>query len=82
MSLEPPIYPSSALDAASRRISAMYENIIFGGIDDEDEGDTQIVEEELTHDIRGMAVYLQLNFSCSLLRGLFRSYDLGREDRT
>ncbi|KAF8265003.1 hypothetical protein EI94DRAFT_1590535 [Lactarius quietus] len=52
MSLEPPIYPSSALDAASLRISAMYENIIFGGIDDEDEGDTQVVEEELTRDMR------------------------------
>lgn len=60
MSLEPPLYPSSALDAASRRISAMYENIIFGGNEDEDEGDTQIVEEEITHEIRGMAMHLQL----------------------
>ena len=39
-------FPSSALDAASRRISAMYENVIFAD-EDEDEGDTQIVEEDL-----------------------------------
>ena len=39
-------FPSSALDAASHRISAMYENVIF--VDkDEDEGDTQIVEDDL-----------------------------------
>ena len=50
-----PMYPSSAFDAASRRISAMYENIIFGD-EDEDEGDTQVVEEELTRDVRGMAI--------------------------
>ena len=45
-------YPSSALDGASRRISAMYENIIFAD-DDEDEGDTQTVEEELIGDGQG-----------------------------
>ncbi|KAH9961354.1 hypothetical protein BC827DRAFT_1260528 [Russula dissimulans] len=45
-------YPSSALDAASRRLSAMYENIIFAE-DDEDEGDTQAVEEDLIGDRRG-----------------------------
>lgn len=45
-------FPSSALDAASRRISAMYENVIFAD-EDEDEGDTQIVEEELTGRRRG-----------------------------
>ena len=39
-------YPSSALDGASRRISAMYENIISAD-EDEDEGDTQAVEENL-----------------------------------
>jgi hypothetical protein len=66
ISLEPPLYPSSALDAASLRISAVYENIIFGGRDDEDEGDTQIVEEELTHDTRGMAVYLQLTLQLTI----------------
>jgi len=45
-------YPSSALDGASRRISSMYENIIFAD-DDEDEGDTQTVEDELTGDGQG-----------------------------
>jgi hypothetical protein len=50
ISLEPPSVP----DATSRRISAMYENIIFGDKEDEDEGDTQVVEEELTHETRGM----------------------------
>ena len=45
-------YPSSALDGASRRISAIYENIIFAD-DDEDEGDTQTVEEELIGDGQG-----------------------------
>ncbi|KAH9032044.1 hypothetical protein EDB85DRAFT_1865347 [Lactarius pseudohatsudake] len=55
LELLPIMYPSSALDAASRRISAMYENIIFGD-EDEDEGDTQVVEEDLTRDIRGMPV--------------------------
>lgn len=39
-------FPSSALDAASRRISTMYENVIFAD-EDEDEGDTQIVEDDL-----------------------------------
>ena len=48
----PPVYLSSAPDAASRRISAVYENIIFGN-EDESEGDTQIVEENLMHDMRG-----------------------------
>jgi hypothetical protein len=42
-------YPSSALDGASRRISTMYENIIFAD-DQEGEGDTQAVEEELIGD--------------------------------
>jgi hypothetical protein len=42
-------YPSSALDGASRRISAMYENIIFAD-GEEGEGDTQTVEEELMGD--------------------------------
>lgn len=45
-------YPSSALDGASRRISTMYENIIFAD-NDEDEGDTQTVEEELIGDGQG-----------------------------
>jgi hypothetical protein len=66
MSLERPLYPSSALDAASRRISAMYENIIFAEKDDEEEGDTQVVEEELTHDIRGMEMYLQLTLPLTI----------------
>jgi hypothetical protein len=39
-------FPSSALDAASHRISVMYENVIFVD-EDEVEGDTQIVEEDL-----------------------------------
>ncbi|KAH8984018.1 hypothetical protein EDB92DRAFT_1936585 [Lactarius akahatsu] len=51
------MYPSSALDAASRRISAMYENIIFGD-EDEDEGDTQVVEEDLTRDIRDRTTWV------------------------
>ena len=56
MSLELlPMYPPSALDAASRRISTMYENIIFGD-EDEEEGDTQVIEEDLTRDMRGMAI--------------------------
>ena len=45
-------YPSSALDGASRRISAMYDNIIFAD-DDEDEGDTQTVEEVLIGNSKG-----------------------------
>jgi hypothetical protein len=45
-------YPSSALDGASRRISSMYENIIFAD-DDEEEGDTQTVEDELIGDGQG-----------------------------
>ncbi|KAH9009659.1 hypothetical protein EDB84DRAFT_1591031 [Lactarius hengduanensis] len=59
MSLEllPIMYSSSALDAASRRISAMYENIIFGD-EDEDEGDTQVVEEDLTRDIRDRTTWV------------------------
>ena len=42
-------FPSSALDAASRRIS---ENVIFED-KDEDGGDTQMVEEHLINDGRG-----------------------------
>ena len=45
-------YPSSALDGASRRISVMYENMIFTD-DEEDKGDTQTVEEELMDDGQG-----------------------------
>ena len=45
-------FPSSALDAASRRISALTENVIFAD-KDEDEGDTQMVEEHLIRDGRG-----------------------------
>jgi hypothetical protein len=41
-----PVYHSAELDAASRQISTMYENIIFGE-ENEDKGDTQIVEEDL-----------------------------------
>jgi hypothetical protein len=41
-----PVYRSAELDAASRQISTMYENIIFGE-EDEDKGDTQMVEEDL-----------------------------------
>lgn len=44
----------------------MYENIIFGEKDDEDEGDTQIVEEELTHDMRGMTMNLQLTLQLTI----------------
>ncbi len=42
----------SALDAASRRMSALTENDIFVD-EDEDEGDTQIVEGHLITDGRG-----------------------------
>jgi hypothetical protein len=45
-------YPSSALDGASRRISAIYENIIFTD-DGDEEGDTQTVEDELIGDEQG-----------------------------
>jgi hypothetical protein len=45
-------FPSSALDAASRRISALTENVIFAD-KDEDGGDTQMVEEHLITDGRG-----------------------------
>jgi len=45
-------FPSSALDAASRRISALTENVIFAD-EDGNEGDTQMVEEHLTTDGRG-----------------------------
>jgi hypothetical protein len=45
-------FPSSALDAASRRISALTENVIFAD-KDEDEGDTQMVEEHLIREERG-----------------------------
>jgi hypothetical protein len=45
-------FPSSALDAASRRISALTENIVFAD-KDEDGGDTQMVEEHLITDGRG-----------------------------
>ncbi|KAI0261366.1 hypothetical protein BC834DRAFT_830447 [Gloeopeniophorella convolvens] len=38
-----PVYPSSALDAASRRISAAYENIIFN--DSHEDEETQILDE-------------------------------------
>jgi hypothetical protein len=44
--------PSSALDAASRRISALTENVIFAD-KDEDGGDSQLVEEHLITDGRG-----------------------------
>ncbi|KAI9445951.1 hypothetical protein H4582DRAFT_517837 [Lactarius indigo] len=58
MSLELiPMYPSSALDTASRRISAMYENIIFGD-EDEDEGDTQVIEDDLTRDLRDRTTWV------------------------
>ena len=39
-------FPSSALDAASRRISALTESVIFAD-NDEGGGDTQLVEEHL-----------------------------------
>src|SRR6267154_6572304 len=42
----------SALDAASRRISALTESVIFED-KDEDGGDTQMVEEHLINDGRG-----------------------------
>jgi hypothetical protein len=45
-------FRSSALDVASRRISAFTENVIFAD-KDEDGGDTQIVEEHLITDGRG-----------------------------
>jgi len=51
-----PMYPSSTLEAASRRISAIYENIIFGD-EGEEEGDTQVVEEDLTRDAQGKAMF-------------------------
>jgi hypothetical protein len=44
--------PSSAIDAAGRRISALTENVIFAD-EDEDGGDTQMVEEHLINDGRG-----------------------------
>jgi hypothetical protein len=47
-----PVYHSAELDAASRQISTMYENIIFGE-EDEDKGDTQMVEEDLTRGTQG-----------------------------
>ncbi|KAH9170409.1 hypothetical protein EDB89DRAFT_1302716 [Lactarius sanguifluus] len=50
-------YPSALDAASSRRISAMYENIIFGD-EDEDEGDTQVVEEDLTRDIRDRTTWV------------------------
>ena len=51
-------FPSSALDAASRRISALTENVIFAdedgdGGESESSGDTQMVEEHLITDGRG-----------------------------
>jgi hypothetical protein len=48
------IFPaySSEFDAASRHVSTMYENIIFGE-EDGDEGDTQMVEENLMRNTRG-----------------------------
>lgn len=45
-------FPSSALDAASHRISALTENVIFAD-KDEDGGDTQMVEEHLLTDVQG-----------------------------
>jgi hypothetical protein len=45
-------FPSSALDAASRRISTSTDNVIFAE-KDEDGGDTQMVEEHLIKDGRG-----------------------------
>lgn len=69
-----PGYPSSALDAASRRISVMYENIIFTD-EDEGEGDTQAVEGDLMGDGRGdtqlfplIAVVMHLQGSQSQIR--------------
>lgn len=45
-------FPSSALDAASRRISALTNNVIFS--DEDDDGyDTQVVEEHLITGGRG-----------------------------
>ena len=82
MSLEPSLYPSSALDAASRRISAMYGNIIFRDKDDEDEGDTQVVEEELTRDMRGITTIPVSTADLATDYGLLRSYDLGHDNPT
>ena len=77
-----PVYPISELDAASRRISAMYENIIFRD-EDEDEGDTQVVEDDLTRDMRGMAIIpVSTAYLATSLCGLLRSYDLGRDNPT
>jgi hypothetical protein len=52
-------FPSSALDAASRRISALTENVMFAD-KDEDGGDTQMVEEHLMTDGRGGETKLKL----------------------
>lgn len=52
-------FPSSALDAASRRISALTENVIFPD-NDEDEGDTQMVEDHLVTDGGGGETKLNL----------------------
>jgi len=71
-------YPSSALDGASRRISAIYENIIFAD-EDEDEGDTQAVEEDLMDDEQGSEAQLSPLSSLKLIcdDGLLRPDDPG-----
>jgi len=78
-------YPSSALDGASRRISAMYETIIFAD-EDEDEGDTQAVEDDLMNDEQGSEAQLSLLSSLKLSYdgGLLRpdSGDMGHNDAT
>lgn len=52
-------FPPSVLDAASRRISALTENVIFADRD-EDEGDTQMIEEHLITDGEGGETKLKL----------------------
>jgi hypothetical protein len=59
-------FPSSALDAASRRISALTGNVIFAD-KDEDGEDTQMVEEHLINDGRGRELSSSRSISLSEL---------------
>ena len=47
------VYPPATLDAASRRISLLYQDVIFRDTDDEEEQDGGGPEYNETHDVDG-----------------------------
>lgn len=50
--------PPATLEEASRRISRLYENIIFGDIEDPEDENVAVLDESRMHDTRGTIIYV------------------------